>query len=101
MKNRMAVLTATFLLTACSSGPSKSWVKNFISANHTGADVKVNDLRCTAHENEEYHCFVAYVVDYGDRGKMDMRAEDAVFRKVNGEWETNLKGASHYSWATP
>jgi len=99
MRKGLIILPVILILAACSSAPSKGVVKDIVRNNkNPDAEIRVTDLRCTEHDNEEYHCFVAWTEDHGDKGKADMKAEDAIFRKVNGDWESNLLSVGHYAF---
>lgn len=92
-------LSVALTLSACSAAPSKAEVSELVMANSHGlAEVKINDLRCTERENEEYHCFVNYVQEVKGGGSMPRQAEDAIFRKANGAWETNIMAVSQYTF---
>lgn len=83
-------------LAACGSGPSKSDAEDIITANRRGT-TDVTDLRCTEQENESYNCFIAYTqtvprTDFYVGGTSKTTLDDVTFRKVNGQWQSNVLG---------
>ncbi|PTW45584.1 hypothetical protein C8J25_107269 [Sphingomonas faeni] len=87
---KLLVLPFVFCLASCGfGGPSKSDARD-IFKSRWNADIDVTDLRCEEGGKEEYSCFIAYKITW-NKGEIPMliKVDDAIFRKVDGNWETD------------